>query len=127
MPSQHTTVILTHENADFDAIAALVATARLYPEAMAILPRRVNRNVRHFLTLYGSDLPLHNVRDLAGRGLLQASSGNVPNAVRIELESDFRKAEGDLDRVRQLGEKLRTYGLFREYEDRFYALYKGAK
>ncbi len=48
MPSQHTTVILTHENADFDAIAALVAAARLYPEAVAVLPRRVNRNVRHF-------------------------------------------------------------------------------
>ena len=32
--AQHTTVILTHENADFDAIAALVAAARLYPEAI---------------------------------------------------------------------------------------------
>jgi len=64
--SQHTAVILTHENADFDAIAALAAAARLYPESTAVLPRRVNRNVRHFLTLYGSDLQLRNADDLTG-------------------------------------------------------------
>lgn len=66
----------------------------------------------------------HNFRDLAGRGLLDASSGNVPNAVRIEIESDFRTAEGDRDRVQQLGAKLRQYGLFDEYQDRFFGLLK---
>ena len=45
--------ILTHENADFDAVAALAAAKKLYPDAIALLPRRVNRNVRDFLTLYG--------------------------------------------------------------------------
>jgi tRNA nucleotidyltransferase (CCA-adding enzyme) len=57
-------LILTHENADFDAISALAAAARLYPDAIPLLPRRVNRNVRNFLTLYGADLPLVHVKDL---------------------------------------------------------------
>jgi len=67
-----------------------------------------------------------NTRDLAGRGLLQAASHNVPNAVRIEIESDFRAAAGDRARARALGEKLRGYGLFDEYEDRFYDLFRAS-
>lgn len=68
----------------------------------------------------------HNARQMAGRGLLDLSSG-TPNAVRVEIESDFREAEANLDHVRRLGDKLRSYGLFEEYEDRFFALYRRAK
>ncbi len=50
-------VILTHENADFDAIASLLAAHKLYPNAKPVLPHRVNRNVQAFLGLYGSGLP----------------------------------------------------------------------
>lgn len=45
--------ILTHENADLDALASLAAAKKLYPGAVALLPRRLNRNVHDFLTLYG--------------------------------------------------------------------------
>lgn len=45
-------LILTHENADFDAVSSMVAAARLNPEGRPILPRRINRNVKQFLTLY---------------------------------------------------------------------------
>ncbi|MCG3139925.1 MAG: CCA-adding enzyme [Anaerolineae bacterium] len=45
--------ILTHENADLDALASLAAAKKLYPNAVALLPRRLNRNVSAFLTLYG--------------------------------------------------------------------------
>ncbi|MCU0521064.1 MAG: CBS domain-containing protein [Anaerolineae bacterium] len=50
-------IILTHENADFDAIASLLAAHRLYPGALPLLPHRVNRNVMAFLSLYGPGLP----------------------------------------------------------------------
>lgn len=50
-------LIMTHENADFDAIASLLAAHRLYPQAMPLLPRRINRNVDQFLTLYWDALP----------------------------------------------------------------------
>ena len=66
----------------------------------------------------------HNYQDLAGQGLLEAASGGVPNAVRVEIECDFRDAAGKGDRVKLLGQKLRRYGLFQEYEDRFYGLLK---
>ncbi|MBL8133746.1 MAG: CBS domain-containing protein [Anaerolineae bacterium] len=50
-------VVLCHENADFDAIAAMLAVTLLKPDALAILPERLNRNVHTFLTLYGNGLP----------------------------------------------------------------------
>src|SRR5512143_1596872 len=49
-------VIVTHEHADFDAVASLFAAAKLYPSATPYLPRRVNRNVQDFLALYGDGL-----------------------------------------------------------------------
>ena len=51
-------VIQTHENADFDAVASLLAAHKLFPEATPVLPRRVNRNVRHFVNLYWEALAL---------------------------------------------------------------------
>lgn len=57
-------VILTHENADFDAIASLLGAHKLYPHALPVLPRRVNRNVRAFLSLYGASLPFHDPETL---------------------------------------------------------------
>ncbi len=50
-------VILTHPNADFDAVAALLAAHKLYPENTPILPDRLNRNVHDFLLLYRNGLP----------------------------------------------------------------------
>jgi len=42
-------IILTHENADFDAIAALYAAHKLFPDAAAVMPSRVNQNVTRFM------------------------------------------------------------------------------
>jgi tRNA nucleotidyltransferase (CCA-adding enzyme) len=57
-------VILTHENADFDAIASLLGAHRLFPSAVPVLPRRVNRNGDAFLALYGAELPFVHPDDL---------------------------------------------------------------
>ncbi|MDX1614992.1 MAG: CBS domain-containing protein [Candidatus Promineifilaceae bacterium] len=45
-------LILTHENADFDAVASQLAAHKLYPEGTPLLSWRVNRNVNQFLTLF---------------------------------------------------------------------------
>jgi tRNA nucleotidyltransferase (CCA-adding enzyme) len=50
-------VILTHENTDFDALASLLGAAKLYHQAKPVVPRRPNRNLRDFLTLYWDELP----------------------------------------------------------------------
>ncbi len=50
-------IILTHEHADFDAIASLLGAHKLYPNAVPVLPHRINRNVQAFLSLYRTELP----------------------------------------------------------------------
>ncbi len=57
-------VILTHENADFDAIASLLGASKLFSGAIPVLPRRVNRNVSAFLALYGAELPFTHPDEL---------------------------------------------------------------
>lgn len=57
-------VILTHEQADFDALAAVLGASLVHPGAIAVLPRRMNRNVRTFYTLYSSELPFLDAKEL---------------------------------------------------------------
>ena len=63
MAEQPRTLILTHEHADFDAVASLLAAWLITPDALPLLPRLVNRNVRGFLALYGPDLPFAEPED----------------------------------------------------------------
>ena len=60
-------IILTHENADFDAIASLLGASKLFPAATPVLPRRINRNGRAFLSLYGAELPFVEPDELPRR------------------------------------------------------------
>ena len=57
-------IILTHEQADFDAIGSLLGAALLNEDDYAVQPRRMNRNVRAFLNIYSSELPFIDSRDL---------------------------------------------------------------
>lgn len=45
-------IIVTHTNTDFDALASLILTSRLYPNAQLVLPGSCEGNVRNFLTQY---------------------------------------------------------------------------
>ena len=69
-------VILTHENADFDAIASLLGASKLFPAATPVLPRRVNRNGRDFLALYGAELPFVEPDDLPRGRITRVSRGS---------------------------------------------------
>jgi tRNA nucleotidyltransferase (CCA-adding enzyme) len=60
-------LVLTHENTDFDGLASQLAAWKLYPQARPVLPRRPNRNVRDFLTLYWDELPYVRYDDLPRR------------------------------------------------------------
>jgi nanoRNase/pAp phosphatase (c-di-AMP/oligoRNAs hydrolase) len=45
-------IITTHKGTDFDATASVLAAKILYPEAVAVLPRSLNPNVRAFLSIH---------------------------------------------------------------------------
>jgi tRNA nucleotidyltransferase (CCA-adding enzyme) len=56
------TVITTHQNADFDALAAAVGAALLYPEGRIVFSGSLNPNVREFVSLHGENLPIISLR-----------------------------------------------------------------
>lgn len=45
-------IITTHRNADFDALASVMAVRILYPDAIPVLPKQVNPNVKAFLSIH---------------------------------------------------------------------------
>jgi len=57
-------VILTHEQADMDALASQLGAWLLQPDALPLLPRNINRNGRQFLAHFGTELPYREYKDL---------------------------------------------------------------
>lgn len=72
-------VILTHEHTDFDALASLLAAHLLFPDALPVLPRQLNRNVSSFLSLYGNQFPFRDPQFL--------SRGRVEQAIVVDTRS----------------------------------------
>ena len=57
-------VILTHEQADMDALASQLAAWLLWPDALPLLPRHINRNGRQYLQDQAAELPYITYEDL---------------------------------------------------------------
>jgi tRNA nucleotidyltransferase (CCA-adding enzyme) len=56
------TIITTHQNADFDALAATVGAALLYPDGRIVFAGSLNPNVREFVSLHGENIPILSLR-----------------------------------------------------------------
>ena len=88
-------LIVTHDNADFDAVASLLGTAKLYPGALPVIPRRVNRNVRDFLHLYWDEFPLVRLQDVAAGKTCQVTrvtlvdSQHIPSLKGVDDGTEF--------------------------------------
>jgi tRNA nucleotidyltransferase (CCA-adding enzyme) len=77
-------IILTHEQADFDALAAMLAASLLAEESQPVLPNRVNRNVRKFINLYGAELPFVDARDLPAENIQQVTLVDTQSLVTLK-------------------------------------------
>jgi hypothetical protein len=64
-----------------------------------------------------------NVRDLERRGLFDPEQGEVDRR-RREIDFLFQRAGSDASLVEELSRRLKRYGLFEEYQDRFFNLVK---
>ena len=102
-------IILTHTNTDFDALASLLAAARLYPDAVPVLVCTQNRNLRDFLALHKDELPFVRASDLTLRHIdgvilvdtqqMPPLEGKLPRLMRRSLPVtiiDHHPLEGEL-------------------------------
>ncbi len=64
-----------------------------------------------------------NVQQLTQRHMFE-ESGGVPKGIRAEIERAFLEASRNPTLATALGKRLQEYGLFEEYQDRFFALIK---
>ena len=62
-----------------------------------------------------------NIRDLASRNMFDDMNG-APRAIRDEIEAAFLAASRDRSQIKRLGVRLQQWGLFEEYQDRFFSL-----
>ena len=67
-----------------------------------------------------------NIRDFEKQRLFD-NVGGIPRIVRNEIEIAFLAASKDPSLTQTLNKKLQAYGLFEEYQDRFFALVKANK
>lgn len=54
------TIVATHKNTDFDALASLIAATVLYPDAKPVIPKNLNPNVKAFLSLHKEIFKLYD-------------------------------------------------------------------
>ena len=57
-------IIVGHQHTDFDGLAAMVAAKKLYPEAKAVFPGRVQDPVKDFMALYKDEVEILYLSDI---------------------------------------------------------------
>jgi hypothetical protein len=65
-----------------------------------------------------------NIAEFSRRGFLDIDAGGVPQGARDYIEELFEQANHNLSRAPELVAELNRWGLFPEYQDRFYALFR---
>ena len=74
-----------------------------------------------FVVDYIQQSAINNLQELAK----QPSPNKIrisSQGIREEIEAEFNSASKDRSRIDGLGKQLQKYGLFEEYEDKFYEL-----
>jgi tRNA nucleotidyltransferase (CCA-adding enzyme) len=86
-------IVTSHENTDFDGLAAMLAVVKLYPRVTPVLPQRLNRNLRDFLALYRDELPFVRREELR-RGrielLIVVDTQSIPSLKGLSAETQIR-------------------------------------
>jgi hypothetical protein len=69
----------------------------------------------------------NNIAQLGSRGLLGMSHGGVPVGARQRIEEMFHQVANGECKASELEMELSRWGVFEEYQDRFFALVRGKK
>jgi tRNA nucleotidyltransferase (CCA-adding enzyme) len=80
----HMIAATTHINADFDALASLVAAGMLYPEALRLLPGQVQPAVRDFVAVHWDLLRLRARKEVDLTGLERLIVTDVSSWERLD-------------------------------------------
>ncbi len=85
-------LVTTHKNTDFDALASTIAATIMYPEAIPVLPKNTNPNVKAFLSIHKDIFKTSSFDDI--------SLDDVKRLIVVDINS-----WGRLGRLRKLKKK----------------------
>ena len=89
-------IITTHRNADFDALASVMAVRILFPDAIPVLPKQVNPNVKAFLSIHKDVFNTYTFKDVDLNLVEQLVVVDTNKWERLEGMADL-KTRNDLD------------------------------
>jgi len=87
-------VITTHVNADFDAVASMVAAKKLYPQAVIVFPGSQERSVQEFISRSPIPLDFHKIKDIDIEDITRLILVDVKNRARIGRFSEIINKKG---------------------------------
>ena len=112
-------IITTHKNTDFDALASVIAAAILYPDALPVLPKPINPNVKEFLALHKDQLNVRTWKEIDQSrvdSLVVVDAGSwdrlsIPEEIRNRADLDVilfdhHSHEGDIETRWQCREQV---------------------
>ncbi|MBN1354577.1 MAG: CBS domain-containing protein [Candidatus Omnitrophica bacterium] len=82
-------LIVTHNNADFDAFSSLVAARKLYPHSKLLLPGSQERAVREFLSLVKDKINIEKERTCDFRGIKRLVIVDTRHKSRIGMAGEL--------------------------------------
>jgi tRNA nucleotidyltransferase (CCA-adding enzyme) len=90
-------IITTHRNTDFDAFASVIAGTLLYPEAVPILPKSLNPNVRAFLSIHKDLFETRSADEIDFSAVVRMVVVDTGHWSRLERMDDLRRKKTDLE------------------------------
>ena len=87
-------VITTHINADFDALASMIAARKYFPDAVLVFPGSQEKNVRDFLSTSHITLEFKKIKDLNFQDITRLILVDVKSPDRIGKFSEILKKAG---------------------------------
>ena len=83
-------VVTTHKHTDFDALASMIAATLVYPDAVPVLSKPLNPNVKEFLSIHKDLLKVRSWQEIDSRqitGLIIVDTGSWD---RLSVPADIR-------------------------------------
>ncbi|ABZ84439.1 tRNA nucleotidyltransferase/poly(a) polymerase [Heliomicrobium modesticaldum Ice1] len=76
-------IILTHNNTDFDGLAASFAASKLYPRAIPVLAGKLSANVQEFMALHKDTLGFKTIKDIPSQQVKRVILVDTKMASRV--------------------------------------------
>lgn len=86
-------IITTHRSADFDGFASVIAGTLLYPDAVPVLPKALNPNVRAFLSIHKDLFEPRFLEEIDPSAVRRLIVVDTCKWSRLEKTSGFKKRE----------------------------------